>query len=78
MGDVCGPYCNVGTNGRGLRLLEFAIFNNLVQANANHPEDGHDAAQMGNIITRFINILVKKRFRLVINIHRTRSRLEQT
>ena len=29
-GEVCGPYCNVETNERGLRLLEFATFNNLV------------------------------------------------
>ena len=25
-GEVCGPYCNVETNERGLRLLEFATF----------------------------------------------------
>ena len=25
-GEVCGPYCNIETNERGLRLLEFAIF----------------------------------------------------
>ena len=28
-GEVCGPYCNVETNKRGLRLLEFATFNNF-------------------------------------------------
>ena len=28
--DVCGPYCNVETNERSLRLLEFATFNSLV------------------------------------------------
>ena len=27
-GEVCGPYCNVETNERVLRLLEFATFNN--------------------------------------------------
>ena len=32
-GEVCGPYCNVETNERGLRLLECATFNNLVLAN---------------------------------------------
>ena len=32
-GEVCGPYCNVETNERGLRLLEFATFNNLVLTN---------------------------------------------
>ena len=30
LGEVCGPYCNVETNKR---LLEFAIFNNLVLTN---------------------------------------------
>ena len=32
-GEVCGPNCNVETNERGLRLLEFATFNNLVLTN---------------------------------------------
>ena len=54
-GEVCGPYCNVETNDRGLRLLEFATFNNLVLTNTlaltNHPEDGHGTAQMGNTAT---------------------------
>ena len=31
--DVCGPYCNIETNESGLRLLEFATFNNLVLTN---------------------------------------------
>ena len=30
---ICGPFCNDDTNERGLRLLEFAIFNDLVLAN---------------------------------------------
>ena len=29
-GEVCGSYGNIETNERGLRLLEFATFNNLV------------------------------------------------
>ena len=29
-GEVCGPYCNIETNERGLRLLQFATFNTLV------------------------------------------------
>ena len=37
LGEVCGPYCNVETNERGLRLLEFATFNNLVKANTLGP-----------------------------------------
>ena len=36
-GEVCGPSCNVETNERGLRLLEFATFNNLVLANTLGP-----------------------------------------
>ena len=32
-GEVCGPYCNVEANERGLRLLRFATFNNLVLTN---------------------------------------------
>ena len=30
---IYGPFCNNDTNERGLRLLEFASFNNLVFAN---------------------------------------------
>ena len=30
---TCGPFCNDDTNERGLRLLEFATFNDLVLAN---------------------------------------------
>ena len=29
---ICGPFCNDDTNERGLRLLEFATFNDLVLA----------------------------------------------
>ena len=57
-GEVCGPYCNVETNERGLILFEFATFNNLVLTNylalTSHPEDGHGTAQMGNTTTRLI------------------------
>ena len=30
---ICGPFCNDDTNETGLRLLDFAIFNDLVLAN---------------------------------------------
>ena len=30
---ICGPFCFDDTNERGLRLLEFATFNDLVLAN---------------------------------------------
>ena len=76
-GDVCGPYCNVETNGRGLRLLEFAAFNSLVLTNTlgphkpprrwtRHSPDGKHHNQIDYI-------LVKKCLRSGINIHRTRS-----
>ena len=31
---ICGPFCNDDTTERGLGLLEFATFNDLVLANA--------------------------------------------
>ena len=74
---ICGPFCNDDTNERGLRLLEFATFNNLVLANT----FGHQKAsrrwtwhspnkQHHNQIDY---ILVRKRFRSGVNITRTRS-----
>ena len=65
-GEVCGPYCNVETNERGLRLLEFATFNNLVLTNTlghhkpprrwtwHSPDEKHH--------NQIDYILVKKRF----------------
>ena len=32
-GEVCGPFCNPETNDKGLKLLDFATYNNLVLAN---------------------------------------------
>ena len=47
--ETCGQYCNPETNERGLRLLEFASYNNLKVANTfgptNHLEAGHGTAQ---------------------------------
>ena len=55
---ICGPFCNDETKERGLRLLEFATFNDLVLANIfghhKNPEDGHGIAQMDNTTTRLI------------------------
>ena len=50
-GEVCGHFCNPETNDRGLKLLDFAIYNNLVLANISHPEDGNGPAQMEHITT---------------------------
>ena len=76
-GEVCGPYCNVETNERGLRLLEFATFNNLVLTNTLGP---HKPSRRwtwhspdGKHHNQIDYILVKKRFRSGVNIHRTRS-----
>ena len=35
--DTCGPFCNVKTNERGHRLLEFAMYNELMLANTFGP-----------------------------------------
>ena len=56
---ICGPFCSDDTNEKGLRLLEFATFNDLVLAKTHlvitrHPEDGHGIAQMDNTTTRLI------------------------
>ena len=55
---ICGPFCNDDTNERGLRLLEFATFDDLVLVNTighhKHPEDEHGIAQMDNTTTRVI------------------------
>ncbi|WP_353817088.1 endonuclease/exonuclease/phosphatase family protein [Acinetobacter baumannii] len=76
-GDTCGPHCNNETNDRGLRLLEFARYNNLVLANTLglhkksrrwtwHSPGGEHHNQIDYI-------MVKKRFRSSINIGRTRT-----
>ena len=55
---IHGPFCNDDTNERGLRLLEFATFNDLVLTNTfghqRHPADEHGIAQMNNTTTRLI------------------------
>ena len=53
---TCGQYCNPETNERGLRLLEFASYNNLKVANTfghtNHLDTGHGTAQEENTTIR--------------------------
>ena len=55
---ICGPFCNDDTNERGLRLLEFATFNDLLWHTllviTKHAEDGPGKAQMDNTTTRLI------------------------
>ena len=74
---ICGPFCNDETNERGLRLLEFVTFNDLVLANT----FGHHKAPKrwtwhspnGQHHSQIDYILVRKRFRSGVNISRTRS-----
>ena len=74
---ICGPFCNDDTNERGLRLLEFATFNDLVLANT----CGHHKASRrwtwhglnGQNHNQIDYTLVRKRFRSGVNIARTRN-----
>ena len=56
--DICGPFCNDDTNERGLRLLEFATFDDFVLVNTfvitKHPEDRPRIAQIGDTTARLI------------------------
>ena len=75
--EICGPSCNDDTNERGLRLLEFATFDDLVLAN----NFGHHTtsrrwtwhSQNGQHHNQIDYILERKRFRSGVNIARTRS-----
>ncbi|KAJ8403273.1 hypothetical protein AAFF_G00354900 [Aldrovandia affinis] len=75
--DTCGPYSNIKTNDRGLRLLEFARYNNLMLANT---LGLHKASRRwtwhspnGEHHNQIDYILIKKRFQSSVNIGRTRS-----
>ncbi|KAJ8351016.1 hypothetical protein AAFF_G00162180 [Aldrovandia affinis] len=75
--DTCGPYSNSKTNDRGLRLLEFARYNNLMLANT---LGLHKASRRwtwhspnGEHHNQIDYILIKKRFQSSVNIGRTRS-----
>ena len=74
---ICGPFCNVDTNERGLRLLEFASFNDRVLANTfcHHRASrrGTWHSPNGQHYNQIDYILVRKRFRSGVNIARTRS-----
>ena len=72
---ICGPLCNDDTNERGLRLLEFATFHDLLLANT---FDHHKAPRRwtwhnlnGQRHKKINCILVRKRFRSGVNIART-------
>ena len=76
---TCGCYCNSETNERGLRLLEFACYNDLVLVNTlgkhlvsrrwtwQSPNGGYHN-QLDYIMVR-----TRKRFRTSVNTTKTRS-----
>ena len=74
---TCGRYCNAKTNDRGLRLLEFASFNDLKLMNTFGP---HKASRRwtwhspnGEHHNQIDYIMVKRRFHTSVNIAKTRS-----
>ena len=76
-GEVCGPFCNPETNDRGLKLLDFATYNNLVLANtlSNHKPSRRWTwhSPDGTHQNQVDYILVKKRFRSCIKTAKTRT-----
>ena len=75
-GEVCGPFCNLGTNDRGLKLLEFGTYNSLVMANTlgNHKPSRRWIwhSQDGTHHNQIDYILVKIRFRSGIQTAKTK------
>ena len=72
-----GQYCNPEINERGLRLLEFANYNNMKVANTFGP---HKQSRRwtwhspgGDYHDQIDYIMVKRRFQLSVNIAKTRS-----
>ena len=74
---ICGPFSNVDTNEMGLRLLEFATFNDLVLMNTfgHHkaPRRWTSHSPNGQRHSQIDYILVRKSFRSGVNIARTRN-----
>ena len=74
--SVCGPHCNAETNERGLRLLEFANFNNIVLTNTLGPHKPsimwiwHSPDRKHH--NQIDYTLVWKQFQSGVNGHRTR------
>ena len=74
---TCGRYCNKESNERGLRLLEFATYNDLKLMNTFGP---HKASRRwtwhspgGEHHNQIDYIMVKRRFQSSVNIAKTRS-----
>ena len=77
IGEVCGRFRNPETNDRGLKLLDFATYKNLVLANTlgNHKPSRRWTwhSPDGTYHSQIDYILVKKRFRQGIKTARTRT-----
>ena len=73
---ICGPNCNTNTNDRGLRLLEFASYNDLKLTNT---FGTHKASRKwtwcspSGDVHQIDYIMVKRRFQSSVNIAKTRS-----
>ena len=76
-GEFCGPSCNPRTNDRGLKLLDFATYNNLVLVNTlgNHKPSRRWTwhSPDGTHHNQTDYILVKKQFRSGFKTARTRT-----
>ena len=74
---TCGRYCNTKSNERGLKLLEFDSFNDLMLANTFGPHKASRRATWHSPNGKHHNqidcIMVRKRFRSSVNIAKTRS-----
>ena len=73
---TCGRHCNAKSNERGLRLLEFASYNDLIVTNTlgPHKTSRRNTWHSPNGEHHQIDyIMVKRRFRSSVNIARTRS-----
>jgi len=74
---TCGRYCNAQTNERGLRLLEFASYNDLILANTfgQHKRSRRHTwhSPSGDHHNQIDYIMVRRRFQSSVNIAKTRS-----
>ena len=75
--EVYGPFCSTKTNHRGLKLLDFATYSNIVLSNTlgNHTPSRRWTwhSPDGTHHNQIDYILVKKRFRSGIKTARTRT-----
>ena len=70
---TCGSYCNPETNERGLRLLEFVCYNDLVLANHKVSRRWTWHSTNGGYHNQIDYIMVRRRFMTSVNTAKTRS-----